>query len=367
MRFGPRTWSVASTLGIVVLAAGSWVPAALPAAVPTALSIRSGADHAPARVRDLAVRRGLRLGTAVDDGALRNEADYRRALARQFNMVEPENVMKWAIIHPGPHRYDFTAADRLVAFARRHRMTLRGHNLAWNVQNPDWLEHGHFSRDQAISILRDHIHTVVGRYRGKIAQWDVVNEALDAAGRYTDNPWLRAIGPDYIAMAFRFAHEADPRADLYYNDYDLTYPGPKADRILGLVAGLKQAGVPIDGLGVQFHVVPGTVSVSGVAEQMLRVRRLGLDYAITEFDVALRLPPTPAELRQQADITGGLLRTCLAARNCRTFNLWGFTDRHSWIPQFFPGFGAATPTDGQLRPKPAWVAVVDALELESRA
>jgi endo-1,4-beta-xylanase len=316
----------------------------------------------PDSLRALAARRGLLIGTAVDDTALQDEADYRRVLGDQFNLVEPENVMKWDVIHPAPNHYDFSGADRLVAFAMAHHMVVRGHNLAWGNQNPPWLENGHFSRAQAIAILRDHIQTVVGHFRGEIAQWDVVNEPLDASGNYSQNPWLRFIGPDYIAMAFRFAHEADPHAQLYLNEYDLSYPGPKAKHIVALVANLKRHGVPIDGLGMQFHVFPGLVNFAGVATQMRQVAALGLDYAVTEFDVALKLPATPAELRDEADEASSLLETCLAASNCHTFNMWGFTDRHSWIPEAEPGYGAATISDARLRPKPEWTALMRTLE-----
>jgi len=312
-------------------------------------------------LRFLAEMRGLSLGTAVDDGALQREADYRQTLATQFNLVEPENVMKWDIVHPAPDRYDFRGGDRLVAFARANRMEVRGHTLVWRNANPPWLERGHFSREQAITLLRDHIYAVVGHYRGEIDQWDVVNEALDDSGHFADNPWLRAIGPDYIPMAFRFAHDADPHAKLYYNDYDIAYPGPKAAAILALVTALRDEGAPIDGLGMQFHLIPAVADLTRIAEQMRTVAGLGLSYAITEFDVPLRLPATRSELQVQADLAGGLLRTCLTAPNCHTFNMWGFTDRHSWVPQHLAGYGAATPTDTHLRPKAAWQALHEAL------
>jgi endo-1,4-beta-xylanase len=326
---------------------------------------RSGTDdtsttsNAPvaAALRLLAERRGLLLGTAVNDDALQREVDYRDTLATQFSMVEPENVMKWDVIHPAPDRFDFTAGDRLVAFAREHDMTVRGHTLVWKNANPAWLERGRFTRAQAITLLRDHIYEVVGHYRGEIAQWDVVNEALDDAGHYADNPWLRAIGPDYVPMAFRFAHDADPHAELYYNDYDIGYPGRKAAAILALVTALKHGGTPIDGVGMQFHLIPPAVDLRQIAEQMRTFADLGLSYAITEFDVPLKLPATDSEQQMQADLARGILRTCLAAPNCRTFNLWGFTDRHSWVPQHLAGYGAATPMDIHLRPKPAWEAL----------
>jgi endo-1,4-beta-xylanase len=316
---------------------------------------------APMSLRDLAERRGLSLGTAVDDDALQREADYLRTLATQFNLIEPENVMKWETLHPAPDRYDFRAGDRLVAFARANHMAVRGHTLVWRNANPPWLERGHFTRDQAITLLRDHIYTVVGHYRGEIDQWDVVNEALDDSGGYADNPWLRAIGVDYIAMAFRFAHDADPHAKLYYNDYDIAYPGPKAAAILALVTALRDRGSPIDGLGMQFHLIPPVVDLARLAEQMRTVGELGLSYAITEFDVPLKLPVTRAGLRMQADLTSRVLRACLAAPNCHTFNMWGFTDRHSWVPQHIAGYGAATPSDIHLRPKAAWQALQETL------
>ncbi len=301
----------------------------------------------------------MNFGTAVDDVALQNEPDYRAVLGDQFNMVEPEDVMKWGVIHPAPDLYDFSGADRLVDFAAAHHMIVRGHNLAWWMQNPDWLQHGQFTRREAIILLRDHILTVVGRYRGRIAQWDVVNEAIDSLGRPTDNPWLRSIGPEYLALAFRFARFADPSARLYYNDF-VDVPA-KFDRMLDLVVFLRALGVPIDGIGVQFHVLLGGVNKDVVADQMRRAAAAGIHYAITELDVGLPTPPTSVQLLQQADVMQTLLRTCLESTSCDTFNLWGFTDRHSWIPSFFPGLGAATPFDEMLRPKPAWVALTNTL------
>src|SRR5437660_3511881 len=148
-----------------------------------------------------------------------------RIVKAQFNSITPENVLKWASVHPRPGTYEFAAADRYVAFGERNGMFIVGHNLVWHNQTPRWVFQDStgtpVSRDTLLARLRDHIHTVVGRYRGRIKGWDVVNEALSDDGTLRRTPWLTILGEDYLAAAFRFAHEADPDAELYYNDYEL--------------------------------------------------------------------------------------------------------------------------------------------------
>lgn len=306
----------------------------------------------------------MQIGTAVDDVALTAEADYRTVLAEQFGLVQPENAMKWDATEAQPGQFDFSGGDRLIAFARQHGQTVMGGPLVWYFQNPPWVDQGTFTRDQAIAVLRDHIHTLVGHYQGVVHSWIVVNEALDdGGGSYRNNVWLRSIGPDYIAFAFRFAHEADPKAKLYLNDFDVAMPGPKTDRMIQIALDLKARGVPINGFGSQFHVFRGVTSINlaKVADQMRQIGDAGLDYAVTEWDMGVPLPATPADLVRQGQLAEGLLRTCRAAPRCPIFIVWGFTDRHSWIPSQTPGYGAATPYDEQLRPKPAWSGLVAAL------
>lgn len=314
-------------------------------------------------LRDLAERRGIHIGSAVDLAPLRTEPDYAEVLSTEFSAVVAENAMKFGPIHPEPDRYDFADADALVDTAEANGQLVRGHTLVWHQQLPSWLEGAELSRDEAIAILRDHITTVVGRYRGRVAQWDVVNEALpDSGSGLRDTPWLRWIGPDYLDLAFEFAHEADPDALLFYNDYDPANTGEKSDRILDLVAAMAARGVPIDGVGMQFHVFVA-VDRAAVDAQIQRARALGLRYAMTEVDVALPLPATPLLYQEQAVKIGTLLDACVAeVATCTTFMLWGFTDRHSWIPSYFPGLGAATPLDEALQPKPAWQALRHALD-----
>jgi endo-1,4-beta-xylanase len=310
-------------------------------------------------LRDVA-RRPL-IGTAVDMSALANDPPYKAAIAREFNTVTPENVMKWETVEPQQGATDFSQGDALVRFARANRQAVRGHTLVWHSQLPTWLTSGTFTNEQLEAILRRHIFEEAGHFRGRIYAWDVVNEAFNEDGTLRDTIWLRALGPDYIAKAFIWAHKADPHARLYYNDYNLESIGPKSDAALALVKQLKARHVPIDGVGFQGHLgiqypYPGTFG-----DNLQRFAAAGFDVAITEADVRMVLPVTPEKLATQATYFGDMMRSCVAVRRCVTFTLWGFTDKYSWVPGFFAGEGAATPLDEAFQPKPAYFALRDAL------
>ena len=340
-------------------AAATSTPSRTATAHPTSTSI---AAHPAGSLQALAAPSGLLIGTAVDRKALTTEEPYRTTLAEDFGIVTPENAMKWGPIQPGRHRFDFAPADQIVAFAQAHGQQVHGHNLAWYQQNPDWLTHGTFTRDQLIQILHDHISTVVGHFKGRVALWDVVNEAIESDGSLRPNVWSNGIGPDYIELAFTWAHQADPTAKLYYNDFGLEFGGPKADAVYDLVRGLKAKDVPIDGVGFQTHLINRVSPPAAKFEPILqRFAGLGVDVAITEFDDAIKLTDdraSAADLEQQAVTYRGYLGVCLAVVRCRSFTMWGFTDKHSWIPGFLPGFGAALPFDDNYRPKPADRALV---------
>jgi endo-1,4-beta-xylanase len=331
------------------------------AALGMTVGATSGATAGPP-LRELAAARHLRVGTALglDDLA---DAPALGVADREFSSVTPENEMKWAVIHPEVGRYDFTAADRIVDHARANDMLVRGHTLVWHRQNPAWLENGTFTREQLIAILRDHIHTVVRHFKGRVKQWDVVNEAFrDDGTGLRDNLWLRGIGPDYIPLAFRFAHEADRRAQLYLNDYLNETVNPKSDYFLGYAYIMRAFGMPISGLGVQMHrflAIPEPAA--DVEANLRRMADAGFQMWITEMDVAVALPPDAEDLADQATVYADVVSACLHVRRCRGITTWGFTDRSSWIPAEFPGFGAALPFDEALAPKPAYGAFADAL------
>jgi len=324
------------------------------------------ADAAPAPgLRDLAAPLGLRIGAAFNDDPTLLDPSYATTLAREFDMGVSENHMKWQFVHPAPTTYDFKVADAQVGFAEGHGMTYRGHNLAWSRQNPAWLVTGPFTRDERIQQLRDHIAAVVGHYAGRVAQWDVVNEAFDGLADPLHDPWSVSIGfPEYLDIAFTAAHAADPTAKLFYNDYNLQAPNSKFDHLIDLVAGMKARGVPIDGIGFESHLSARSCTAkctNDTLKNMLRAHALGLEVAITELDVSVQLPATSQKLDQQASVYRSVLEACLLAPNCHTFMMWGFTDKYSWIPSFVHGYGAALPFDEQYQPKPAYAAMAATL------
>lgn len=329
-------------------------------------------EHVP--LRDVAPD-GVVIGTAAAGGGhvgtgadpFQVDAEYRELLGVEFSSVTPENQLKWEYVHPEPDTYDFEAADDIVAFAQERGMVVRGHTLLWHSQNPGWLEEGDYTPDELRAILHDHITTVVGRYAGRIAQWDVANEILDDAGRLRteDNIWLRELGSGIVADAFRWAHEADPEAVLFLNDYGAEAVNAKTDAYLVLVQELLADGVPVHGFGAQAHLSledgpPG----DGVRENLGRFADLGLATAITELDVRIALdgePATAGELARQADYYRDVVEGCLAVEGCTSLTVWGFTDRYSWVPSFFPGLGAAALLDEDYTSKPAYDAVAEAL------
>jgi endo-1,4-beta-xylanase len=237
-------------------------------------------------------------------------------------------------------------------------MQVNGHVLVWHQQLPDWLTQGNFDSDELKTILREHIRTLVTRYRGRVVSWDVGAEAVDENGRLRETFWSRGIGPDYLTLAFQWAHDADPQAHLRYNDYGGEGDGAKSDGIYDLVAELRRKGAPIHGVGLQMHAsLKDAPRPSDVRINMKRLAALGLQTHITEMDVQLTLPASDAALRKQAALYRDMLQACLAVPQCRSFSTWGVSDRYSWIPDFFPGQGDALLFDKNHRAKPAYQSV----------
>jgi endo-1,4-beta-xylanase len=312
-------------------------------------------------LRALAAARGFVIGAAAMPGHY-SEDGFSRTLAREFNGQTPENHMKFSLIHPAADRYDFQGADSIVAFSEANAMKVRGHTLVWHQQLPDWVTSRTWTRDQLIAVLGDHIRTVVGRYRGRVAWWDVVNEALDDSGNLRNSIWSQVIGPDYLEMAFRWAHEADPDARLFYNDYGTEGLGVKSDGAYNLVHGLLEQGVPVHGVGLQGHFnLSSPPRVADIAANISRLGALGLDVHITELDVRIQDPVSDDKLAQQAGLYREVCQACLAAPSCKALVLWGFTDKYSWVPASFAGYGSALIFDANYRPKPAYYALSDTL------
>lgn len=302
------------------------------------------------------------IGAAVAAEPLRCEPAYAQALGHEFNFLTTEDALKFGPVHPQPNRYAWDDADAIVAFAEVHDMQVRGHTLVWHQQLAGWVQDKAWSRDELLLVLQEHIAAVVGRYRGRVDVWDVINEAVDDDGSLRKTVWLNAIGPEYLDLAFRWAHQADPDARLFYNDYNGEEMNHKADAIYELVKGMVERGVPIHGVGLQMHITAeGGLRWPQVQQNMQRLNELGLEVHITELDVRIAGTPTADKLARQAEVYRAAMATCLAAPRCTALVMWGFTDRHSWIPALFGGQGAALPFDDLYRPKPAYSALAEAL------
>ncbi|SDZ73243.1 endo-1,4-beta-xylanase [Arachidicoccus rhizosphaerae] len=302
-------------------------------------------------------------------------------ILKEYNSVTPENDMKMGPVHPAADQYNFAPVDSIVAFARRHGLKVRGHNLCWHEQTPDWLFKdaggGEVAKSVLLSRLRDHIRTVVSRYKKDVYCWDVVNEAIsdDSTELLRKSPWLKIIGPSFIDSAFWYAHRADPKAELYYNDYNVVFP-EKAKRIYTLLKGLKQRGVPITGIGIQAHW-----SVYQPTEQQLRstldlFKSLGLKIQITELDVSVfpweknkRALLPKDQIRYQGQVEDR--QTAFYKMIFKVFRdykgvisgvtFWNVSDRDTWL-NYYPVEGRKNYPllfDSALKRKPAYQAVTD--------
>ena len=333
-------------------------------AVGTVLMMQaaSGDGGAGPPLRALAEAHGLRIGVAVNPRALARDAAYREVLARECSVVTPENAMKWAALRPAQDRFAFENAEAIVTFAETHGMRVRGHTLVWHEAMPAWLEKGDYGREELLELLRTHIQTVVGHFRGRVFAWDVINEGLANDGSLRESFWLKGIGPEYIDLAFRWAREADPDALLFYNDFVAEGGGRRSKAIYRFVKGLTERGVPIDGVGLQMHLkVDDRPNKWHVIRAMRRFESLGLQVHITELDVRLRTPASEDALRRQARLYADLVRIARNRTSCTDVVIWGLDDGHSWIPHFFRGWGEALLFDATYRPKPAYHAVADVL------
>ncbi len=334
------------------------------------------APPAPDSLREAARQSGMLIGAAVRPTQL-SEAAYAATLARDFNMLEPEDALKWEVLRPGPQSFDFSQADQIVDFAARHNMKVRGHTLVWHRQNPVWLTTAHYTAEQMSKLLETHIRTVVRHYRGKIFAWDVANEAFDEgknAGQLRSTIWYDQPGIGYsekgyayLAQCFRWAHEADPHALLFYNEAEAEEMNPKSDAIYAMVRDFKRESVPIDGIGLQMHIANLHVNVASISANIARFTSLGLQVHITEMDVALPVDAagnaSAEDLKRQTEIYRQVAEACVSHPGCTAIQTWGFTDKYSWIGSHSKHTqGAALLFDHDYHPKPARDAIRDALD-----
>ena len=361
------------------------------AALPAVAGILPAAALAAVSLKD-AYKGAFRVGAAINPAQITGR-DVRgdAIVTAQFDSVTPDNCLKWESVHPEPERYDFALPDQFVAFGERNGMYTVGHCLLWHSQVPDWVfrdaRNNLLGRDALLKRLQDHIRTVAGRYKGRIKAWDVVNEVIGDDGGMRNTLWLQIIGEDYIAKAFQFAREADPDAELIYNDYNIEYPGKRAGA-LALVEKLKAAGVPITTVGIQAHYLINEPDLGLLDDTIAEFARLGVKVALTELDidvlprpgagvtadVSLRLASDP-KYNPYVDGLPDAVQKELAARYAGVFAIalkhretvdrvttWGVTDADSWHNNW-PIRGRTAYSllfDRAGRPKPAYYAVLKA-------
>lgn len=319
----------------------------------------------PLTLRQAANSSGIMVGTAVRP-YLFSEPAYSETLTREFNMVEPEDAMKWAVVRQDLGKFDFRQGDDVVRFAQAHGMKVRGHCLVWDHNNPEWLANVSFAPVLLAQLLKEHIATEMKHYAGQVFAWDVVNEALDEDGRLKDSIWynrpgigLAGKGTAYIEQAFRWAHEADPKALLFYNDAEAESLNRKSDAVYAMAKDFKRRGVPIAGIGLQMHISRLDFDTASVGANIKRLTQLGLQVHITELDVSLPTDPNgqfqAEDLTRQAEIYRGVAFACMQNPGCTAIQTWGFTDKYSWIGSHSRGArGSALPFDRNYEPKPAY-------------
>jgi endo-1,4-beta-xylanase len=339
-RWGARLFALAVTVALGLGAVG----------LHAAISARPA--FAATTLRQLADAKHLRIGTAVTASNLTGNAKYGSTAAAEFNALTPGNEMKWGSVEPTRGQFNWSGADQVVATAAANNQVVRGHTLVWHNQLPNWLTSGNFTGPQLLQIMQQHIATEVGRYAGKLISWDVVNEPFNDDGTMRSTIFSQGIGPSYIADALTAARQADPTAKLYLNDYNIEGINAKSTAMLNLVTSLKQQGVPIDGVGIQTHLVLGQVP-SDFAQNIARFAALGLDVWLSEVDVRMNLPADATKTAQQASDYSQIVNACLAVSRCVGITVWGFTDFDSWVPGTFPGQGSADIWDQNIDPKPA--------------
>jgi endo-1,4-beta-xylanase len=344
-------------------------------------------------LRDLGAQVQLRIGTAATPRDL-SDPVLSQITADQFSVLTPENEMKWQVVEPQQGTFNWTGADNLVKFAEAHDARVRGHTLVWHNQLPSWLTqgvaNGTISDSQLRDLLHQHITTEVRRYRGRIWQWDVVNEMFTDSNPSQINPsdfWVAHLGPGVIADAFRWAKAADGSAVLCYNDYNIAGEdgsNAKFEAVFTMVQNLLAQDVPIGCVGDQGHLDLQYGFNPGLMTQDLqKFASLGLKVAITEADVRTFVEttdsnqspivsPTDSTPNHTANPAGadwynGMLQSCLAVQACISFTVWGFDDSESWVPGTFHGEGDADLYDVNLNAKPQYGAVQQTLSLAAGA
>jgi len=308
-------------------------------------------------------------GAAVNVNLLKNNGAYRALVIKEYNSLTPENAMKPATLHPQENTYNWDDADYLVDFARQNNKRVHGHTLVWYKSLPLWITNYQGNTAAWENLLKTHIQTIVTRFKGKVASWDVVNEAFEDDGTLRNSIWVQKLGPDYIARCFQYAHEADPDAQLFYNDFGHEYGATKRTAILNLVNDLKSRGIPINGIGMQMHT-RYNMTESNWTAAITTAAQTGLKVHISELDIALNpdnnqsLTLTPALAETQAQKYLFIVKTYNAIPKAQQFGIttWNVSDADTWITGTYNRPDWPLPFDSNYNRKPAYQGILDGVK-----
>ncbi len=308
-------------------------------------------------------------GAAVNASILRTNASYKVLVTKEFSSITAENAMKFGTLHPSENTYNYTDADEIVALAQANGKRVHGHTLNWYKSLPAWVTNFQGDTQAWENLLKTHIQTVVGKYKGKVASWDVVNEAFEDDGTYRNSIWVQKLGTDYIARAFQYANQADPDALLFYNDYGHEYSATKRTAILNLVNNLKSRGIPIHGIGLQMHTRYNQTDAN-ITSAITSAAATGLKVHISELDVALNpdnvatLTYTASLADQQAAKYKFIVKTYFGIPKAQQFGIttWNVTDGDSWIPAEYNRPDWPLPFDRNYARKAAYQGILDGVK-----
>jgi len=341
-----------------------------------------------------AFKKSFLIGAAINIRQMNGQDSLAKPLiANEFSSISPENDLKWAVIHPQPNEYKFETADKYVALGESNKQFVIGHTLVWHSQVPNWVfvddSKALVTKEVLYQRMKEHIETVAGRYKGRIGGWDVVNEALNDDGTMRNSRYYQIAGDEFIVKAFEYAHAADPKAELYYNDYNMYMP-EKVKGAVRIVNLLKEKGLRVDAIGMQGHWHLNRPSLEEIEKSILTISKAGVKVVITELDISVLPNPqrnTSANItdvaQNSAEInpyTNGLpdsVQVALANRYKAIFGLfnkhkdkigrvtfWGVQDGNSWKNNF-PARGRTDYPlifDRAYQPKKAYYAILETVK-----
>jgi endo-1,4-beta-xylanase len=301
------------------------------------------------------------IGVAVNMSLLRSDEKYKTIAKEQFNSITAENIFKPDKLHPSENTFDFIEADELAEYCRINDKRLHGHTLIWHQQLPGWIYKFEGSAEEWDKLLKFHIYTIVGHFKGHVKAWDVINEAFDDKGGLRNTIWLEKLGAAYIEKAFQYAREADPEALLFYNDYLLEINPDKRRMVLNYLDNLRLKEIKIDGIGLQMHVSTMYPEMQQVAEALKDVSDRNYKIHISELDISVNpLGDNKNGGREnfshQADIAGSIAFNYrnLPAEHQYGITFWGISDGNSWIRSYYNRMDYPLLFDDDYNPKPAY-------------